>query len=356
MKDRMEKKILGITLATALVVTGIHMPQTEVQAKTKKIQLSAKKITMKVGEKKTLKIKNVKKKDKKKIKWSLNTKEYITLKKSGKYAVKLTAKKAGKTKVTVKVAKKKYTCTVTVENEPEHKWPPGGCIVYIRLDEELYQDAVRDAMIADEKEIYPLVTITKDSDMVTWNETGDKVLMLSWHKEPDLYPEKENVVLGDDPVWTFTEKEVVSVFRKQREGEYVPIGEWNMRLRQLTGSKPDADYSHMTAFWVSTEDLIRPAYETDITKQMKISFSEEDKASELYTSWYKRWFDENIILSYFEDARPWTRLGYSYDWYYNGTDYGLSEFLITPGSEVQIEFTMTTDEFIQWLEEQRKYE
>lgn len=345
--EKMRKNVISLALTGAVIITGIFASQNEIQAKTKKVKLSAKKITMKLGEKKTLKIINVKKRAKKKIKWSLNTKKYIKLKKSGKYAVKLTAKKAGKTKVTAKVAKKKYTCTVTVNPEPERKWPGCGTshVRPYRSNEELYQAAVKDAMIADKDEIHPLVTITRNSDRVTWNKTGDKVLMLSWHKDPERYPEGEDVVLDDEPVWTFTDREIVSRYQ-ERKGYYT---DWNMRLRQLTGSKPDADQSHVTAFWVSTKDLIRPAYETDITKQMKLGFSGEDKAGELYTSWYKKWFDQNIIASYFDDFHPWTRLGYTYDWADNDKEYGLSEFLIMQGSSVQIEFTKTTDEFIQWL-------
>lgn len=347
----MSKNMIGLALTGAVIFTGIFVSQTEIQAKVGRVKLSAKKITMKVGEKKTLKIKNVKKKAKKKIKWSLDTKKYIKLKKSGKCAVKLTAKKRGKTKITAKVLKKKYVCTVTVKPEPERKWP--GCgTSHVRpyhSDEELYQAAVEDAMIADKDEIHPLVTITRNSNMVTWNETRDKVLMLSWHKDPDHYPEKENVVSGDEPVWTFTDREVVSRYREWKDysDDYR-----NKRLRQVTGLKPDADYSHVTAFWVSPADLIRPAYETDVTKQMKLSFSEEDKAGELYTSWYKEWFDQNIIVSYFDDFHPWTRLGYTYDWADNDKEYGLSEFLIIQGSSVQIEFTKTTNEFIQWLSQQ----
>ena len=342
----MRKNVISLVLMGALVITGVFVPQGAAQAKKKKkVKLSAKKITMEVGNKKTLKIKNVKKKDRKKIKWSLNTKKYITLKKSGKYTVKLTAKRAGKTKVTAKVAKKKYTCTVTVKEE--YKWVCGTDYVRIpRPDKELYQEAVEDAMIADQSEIHPLVTITKDSSMVTWNETGDKVLMLSFHTEPRSYPEKEDVVLGEEPLRTFTDREIMSEYDKQ---SHVIGNNWEKRIRQLTGSGPDADYSHVTAFWVSPEDLIRPAYETDITKQMKIGFSEEDKAGELYTSWYKKWFDANIIISYFEDAVPWTRLGYTYDWADNGKEYGLSEFLVIQGSAVQVEFTKTKDEFVQWM-------
>ena len=34
----------------------------------------------------------------------------------------------------------------------------------------LYQQAIEDAVVAGEEEIYPLVEITGDSDLVTWNE------------------------------------------------------------------------------------------------------------------------------------------------------------------------------------------
>ena len=53
----------------------------------------------------------------------------------------------------------------------------------------------------------------------------------------------------------------------------------------------------------------------------------------------------------FDSAYPWTRLGYTYDWADNGQEYGLSEFLIRQGAEVEVAFTMTTEEFIAWLGE-----
>ena len=66
---------------------------------------------------------------------------------------------------------------------------------------------------------------------------------------------------------------------------------------------------------------------------------------------YREWFEDNIIWSYFDSAYPWTRLGYTYDWADNGQEYGLSEFLIRQGAEVEVAFTMTTEEFIAWLGE-----
>ncbi len=67
---------------------------------------------------------------------------------------------------------------------------------------------------------------------------------------------------------------------------------------------------------------------------------------------YKAWFDGNIVWSYFDSAYPWTRLGYTYDWGGGGNEYGLSEFLIRKDAVVEVEFTLTTEEFIRRMEAQ----
>ena len=51
-----------------------------------------------------------------------------------------------------------------------------------------------------------------------------------------------------------------------------------------------------------------------------------------------------------EQTYPWTRLGYTYDWADNGREYGLSEFLILADSVIEVEWTKTTDEFVDWME------
>ena len=47
-----------------------------------------------------------------------------------------------------------------------------------------------------------------------------------------------------------------------------------------------------------------------------------------------------------------SRLGYTYDWSGGDSEYGLTEFLIADGSETEIAFTCSTEEFVAWLEEQ----
>lgn len=205
---------------------------------------------------------------------------------------------------------------------------------------QLYQAAVEDAVEADSGEVMPLVCVTPDDDMVTWNDAGDKVLMLSWHRYPESYPNGESITLQYGEVWTFTDKEIKAWYQKNKDG----VKDWNLRLKQLIGLPEEKEYTHFTAFWVSPEDLLRPAYQTDITKdEMEVSWPENGDVD------FKEWFDGNIVWSYFDSAYPWTRLGYTYDWADNGTDYGLTEFIIQNGAPVDIEFTYTNEEFLNWL-------
>lgn len=212
--------------------------------------------------------------------------------------------------------------------------------------EELYDMAVRDAVFADEDEILPLITIDKDSDMVTWNEAGDKVLLLVWNKYPDSYPEGEDVELQWGAVWTFTDKELISWYRENKDS----ITDMTLRLEQLIGLPEGNGSTHFTAFWADPADIVRPAYVTDITAQMT-NVSMVDEPSNEFEEWYADWFDGNILWSYFDSAYPWTRLGYTYDWADNGQEYGLSEFLVLPDSHVTVEFTLTNEAFFEWLEE-----
>ena len=106
------KKLLAFVLAFAMIIT-IYQPSA-VYAAAKKPGLSAKTMTLQVGQKKTLKVKNAGKKAK--LKWSSNKKSIATVSKKG--VVK--AVKAGNAVVTCKVTTKngkttKLTCKVAVK-------------------------------------------------------------------------------------------------------------------------------------------------------------------------------------------------------------------------------------------------
>lgn len=205
--------------------------------------------------------------------------------------------------------------------------------------QSLYTAAVADAVTADDEELEPLVALTRDSPMTTWDEQG-RVLLLSWHRHPERYVAGEAITLTNGAVWTFTDKEIAAWYAQNKSG----VTDWDLRLEQLIGLPPNAGYTHVSGFWADPEEVLRPAYVTDTTAQMQTAFPDNIDPD------FATWFEENSAFSYEESAYPWTRLGYTYDWADNGTEYGLTEFLIEENAPVEVAFTKTTAEWIDWLE------
>ncbi|MCR5587918.1 MAG: glycoside hydrolase family 5 protein, partial [Lachnospiraceae bacterium] len=119
-KNRILKCATAAVLSLSMLVTGVGIQSAPADAKSKAPALSAKKVSVAVGKSKKIKVKNVKK----------NAKVKVTVKKKGvvkakvkKLNITLTGKKAGKSKVVVKVTYKKGSkkvtknlkCTVTVK-------------------------------------------------------------------------------------------------------------------------------------------------------------------------------------------------------------------------------------------------
>lgn len=98
------KKVLGVLLTAALMVTSMQVAERGQAAE--KVRISKSEVSLKVG--KTIKLKVLG--TKKKVNWSTSNKKVAVVTEKGK----VTAKKAGKCKIIAKVASKKYTCKVTV--------------------------------------------------------------------------------------------------------------------------------------------------------------------------------------------------------------------------------------------------
>lgn len=102
---------LFVTALTAAMAVSLLSP-VEPAAAAKKVKFNVKTLSLTVGKKKTLKIKNAKKK----AKWSIKSgKAKIKLQKKKKASVVVAAKKAGSAKVQAKVGKKKYVCKIVVK-------------------------------------------------------------------------------------------------------------------------------------------------------------------------------------------------------------------------------------------------
>lgn len=211
-------------------------------------------------------------------------------------------------------------------------------------NDELYARAVRDAMDADEGDIMPLVNISKDDDRVIWD--GDRVLVLFMHKYPDSYPAGEDIELKWGNVWCVSAEEAYQWIRTNSEG----VTDWSERLHQLLGMPTSKGYTTLTAVWVDAGLLYRPAFVTDPTAEMELTY--QPSGNEEFDTMYKAWFDSNVTWSYYESAYPWTRLGYTYDWANNGTKYGLSEFIIFSGAPASVEYTYSIEDFVTFAKTQ----
>ncbi|MCI8681384.1 MAG: hypothetical protein HFH50_00035 [Lachnospiraceae bacterium] len=200
--------------------------------------------------------------------------------------------------------------------------------------EDLYRDAVRDAAFADDDEILPLVSLVESDPMTTWQ--NGKALLLTWHNYPESYPEGETVTIQWGPVWVFTDKEIASHAEELQKAD-----DAEARLKQIISFAPDSEHSTVTGLWVDPKNVKRPAYQSDPTiEDMSNSFDENVDED------FKSWFDDNTLWSYFYGEYPWTRLGYTYDWADNDTEYGMTEFIVEDGAQVTVEFTETTEEFL----------
>lgn len=210
----------------------------------------------------------------------------------------------------------------------------------------LYQAAVEDAETIEKEEVLPLrVAITSENPYTTWNEEG-RVLVATWNRHPEYYEDGGTYRLGEDPLWVFSPDELNAWYKDNRSS----IFDLDLRLEQLIGLPPDSGYSTMTSFWVEPEELQRPAYSQDITDiDMATEFAEGTDTE------FQHWFEANMESSYEaeedSDGYPWTRLGYTFDWAANGTEYGLTEFLIKPGAEVEIAESVPTRQYFSRQEE-----
>ena len=106
-----KKPIYGLAMGSILATgLSVGLPTITEDAKSS-ISISSSKVTLKVGDKKTLKLKGVSSKKTKNITWKSSKKNIATV--SSKGVVK--AKKAGKCTITAKYSGNTYKCKVTVK-------------------------------------------------------------------------------------------------------------------------------------------------------------------------------------------------------------------------------------------------
>lgn len=232
---------------------------------------------------------------------------------------------------------------------------------------DLYQQAVYDTLIAESYEVpsamspaQTLVTLAPDSEGVDFDENG-RVLLCTWHRNPQIYPDGTDVTLNYGNITAVSLKELTAWYANKTHQEELKESADNVdtRLQQLFGLPPlSADTSkntHFTTFWVNPESVVRPAYSSDVMSP-NMTNSLQTASDDPFSIW----FASNALYYYTTINQAWTRLGYTYDWYYPDDEklepaanaarhFGLTEFLVNNEQPIHVVSTLTTDAFLQQL-------
>ena len=204
----------------------------------------------------------------------------------------------------------------------------------LTLEERLH-NAYLNVIEAKEENFRTLVNLTKEDSRVDWKD--NKVLLFTLHRFPSSYPDGEQIIFTWGESWLCSVKECKNWYLENKDNVTDPL----LRMKQLLGMSDQSKNTYISSMWLDPIDLKRPAYETDVTKPMKLSFNDNESEE------YKTWFMSQYYYSYDVNKLPWTRLGYTYDWSKEAKDkYGLSEFIAFKGTTAIVEKTLLVEDFL----------
>ena len=209
----------------------------------------------------------------------------------------------------------------------------------IKAEMITYEEAVVDALQAEQDEIHDLVCLVKEDGRVTYDEENDRVQLVFWTNQAAEEFKKDDQLTLEEYTWAYADLELASWGAANKD---VLKNSKDARIRQMLGLPENAKGSTFVLVSVTPERVLRAAYQPDAQlKKMSLAF--EETVDQDFISW----FNGQVTANYFENPRPWTRLGYTYDWGKTGDDhYGVTEFVIPAGTKVTVKDTFTNDEMI----------
>ena len=190
-----------------------------------------------------------------------------------------------------------------------------------------------------------LIAVIQGEPNLTWDSSGTRVLMETW-ADDKFYPTKKPgdiiTVRSGHPIWVSSPPEL----KAWVAGHAFPESDLALRLKQMLGMPPEADKTYFAEFWVNTADLVRPSPDPEITDHdADLDFPVNPFIA--ISDTYKTWFNNLRSISYTtDDAHPWTRLGYTYDWGNQYNHVAISEFVIWDGAQVEINAVTQTASYV----------
>jgi len=205
--------------------------------------------------------------------------------------------------------------------------------------EQAYSNAIEDAKVAQQSEIYKnLVAIVPSNDSLRWEKKTGDVLVVTWTSWKGYDDHIGKPVNLSRPVWVTVVPEIQTFCRSHA----IPASHIPLRLEQLLGLPPGNGKTKFVEMWVSPKDLFRPSPDPEISDhEAELDFPESRRYVTVSQS-HRKWINDLIQTSYGFDGYPWTRLGYTYDWGNPDNEIGLSEFVIRSGATVTVKAVTDT--------------
>ena len=212
-----------------------------------------------------------------------------------------------------------------------------------QINRELYKLSIINSIYPDSSEICTKLVQINDSNktLIRKNINGEEyILVCTWKQNVSFYQKDTVFNTGTYPIWVTTAPELKNRIKKESPKDV------NLRLIQLLGLPPTAQYSYFVEFWVRPVDLFRPCPDKEITdSKCDLCFPEGTDPEHI------KWINENRISRYYQCdlyyQYPWGQLGYTYDWNpRNKSHFGLSEFIIGTNKTIYINRIVTTLEYL----------
>ena len=212
-----------------------------------------------------------------------------------------------------------------------------------QTNRELYKLSIINSIYPDSSEICTKLVQINDSNktLIRKNINGEEyILVCTWKQNVSFYQKDTVFNTGTYPIWVTTAPELKNRIKKESPKDV------NLRLIQLLGLPPTAQYSYFVEFWVRPVDLFRPCPDKEITdSKCDLCFPEGTDVEHI------KWINENRISRYYQCdlyyQYPWCQLGYTYDWNpRNKSHFGLSEFIIGSNKTIYINRIVTTLEYL----------
>ncbi|MEL6929494.1 MAG: hypothetical protein AAFO95_12765 [Cyanobacteria bacterium J06600_6] len=216
---------------------------------------------------------------------------------------------------------------------------------------KVYYNALKDVEQVKPEEISTnLIAIVKDNPQIQWQ--GDLLKVATFAKAKYSYEVGSNEPQTRDMWVTVVPelKDFCTNYSATTGKQVTP------RIEQLLGLPPGHNEPRkIVEFWVEAKDLFRPTPDPEISdREAELEFRTANEflsVSDKYKDWYSQELNSfNSRMKAMNPEQmpaPWTRLGYTYDWGNSADHVGLSEFVLSKGSSLEVDSVTTVDDYCQ---------